>query len=144
MQDDSIEIKLISSDDIFSIVPLLRVLNTDISESILKKRLTEMVAQGYRCAGLYSNNELVGICGIWIITKYYSGRHVEPDNVMILPEYRSQKLGTILMDWVHQYAQSQGCTGSELNCYLDNKQGHRFWEKQGFEKIAFRFQKTLA
>ncbi|EQD69526.1 GCN5-related N-acetyltransferase, partial [mine drainage metagenome] len=39
--------------------------------------------QGYQCAGLYDDGRLIGICGLWILTKYYVGKHIEPDNVVI-------------------------------------------------------------
>jgi len=103
-----------------------------------------MVAQGYKCAGIYSNNSLVGICGLWILTKYYVGKHIEPDNVVILPEFRSGGIGAKLMSWVYEYGKSQGCIVSELNCYLSNAEGQRFWEKEGYQKIGYHYQKTLS
>lgn len=106
-------------------------------------RLEEMVNQGYRCVGLYESERLIGICGLWLLTKYYVGRHIEPDNVIILPEYRSRGLGTRLMAWVYDYARSLGCVASELNCYLPNEKAHEFWEKEGFEKFAYHFRKEL-
>jgi GNAT superfamily N-acetyltransferase len=92
-----IEIKLIANDQIFSIIPLLQTLNPAISEPILQERLIEMVDQGYQCAGVDYNEHLIGICGLWIMTKYYVGKHIEPDNVLILEEYRSNGLGKQLM-----------------------------------------------
>jgi GNAT superfamily N-acetyltransferase len=141
---DVINIRLIPSDEMFSIIPLLRLLNGAISEETLRERIREMVDQDYRCAGLFLNRQLVGICGLRIMTKYYVGRHVEPDNVIILPEYRSQGLGHCLMAWVHDYARSQGCVASELNCYISNVGGHSFWESEGYSAIAYHLQRALS
>ena len=140
---DIIEIRLIPSEEMHSIIPLLRVLNGAIPEATLRERLTEMAAQGYKCAGVFMDQKLVGICGLWILTKYYVGRHIEPDNIVILPEYRSQGIGHRLMAWVHDYAKSQGCVASELNCYLSNTRGHAFWESEGYKKIAYHFQRGI-
>lgn len=139
-----IEIRLIDASDLLTIVPLLRVLNDQIPAEILSQRLVEMREQGYRCAGAYRGDKLVGICGIWILTKYYVGRHIQPDNVMILPSYRSQGIGQKLLNWVEEYGRQQGCDASELDCYLPNKNGQKFWKNQGFEVIGYHYYKDLS
>ncbi len=137
------EIKLIAKDQLISIIPLIKQLNSTHSDTMLKTRLEEMVAQGYQCAGLYGNNQLVGICGMWIMTKFYVGKHIEPDNVFILPKYRQLGLGKKLLDWVYEYGKSQGCVASELNCYVSNETGNAFWEQEGYAKIGYHYQKSL-
>lgn len=140
---DDIKIALIPDADVLSIIPLLRVLNGTISEHTLRERLADMVAQGYKCAGSYLDGRLIGICGMWILTKYYVGRHIEPDNVVILPEYRSKGLGKRLLAWVYEYGRSQGCVASELNCYLTNERGQVFWEQEGYNKIGYHYQRAI-
>ena len=137
------EIKLIDKSDIHKIIPLLQLLNKELETTIIATRLDEMVKQGYQCAGIYHQEKLIGICGIWILTKYYIGKHIEPDNMVFLPEYRSQGLGKKLIEWIHQYGKSLGCVASELNCYLANERGQKFWQTEGYDKIAFHFQKKL-
>ncbi|UOA08525.1 GNAT family N-acetyltransferase [Methylobacter sp. S3L5C] len=140
---NSIKITLIASDQIFSIIPLLQTLNRTIAESVLQNRLSEMVEQGYQCVGIYSDKKLIGICGLWILTKYYVGKHIEPDNVVILEEYRGNGLGKQLMAWIYNYAKAQDCIASELNCYLTNEKGQQFWEKEGYKKIGYHYQKAI-
>lgn len=139
----SVNIKLIAQDQIFSIIPLLHALNPAISESVLRDRLNEMIGQGYQCVGLYYGDKLIGICGLWVLTKYYVGKHIEPDNVVILEEFRSQGLGQQLMAWVYGYAKSQGCIASELNCYVTNEKGQVFWENEGYTKIGYHYQRPI-
>jgi GNAT superfamily N-acetyltransferase len=137
------EIKLIPPDNLISITPLIKELNPTLDETTLKTRLEEMVAQGYRCAGMYIEGQLIGICGLWIMTKFYVGKHIEPDNVFILPEFRRQGFGRKLLEWVYDYGVSQGCIASELNCYISNESGNVFWEQEGFAKIGYHYQKPL-
>ena len=137
------EIKLIPPDNLISIIPLIQQLNPSVPETTLKTRLEEMITQGYQCAGLYSDDQLVGICGLWIMTKFYVGKHIEPDNVFILPEYRRLGFGKQLLEWVYDYGLSQGCVASELNCYVSNETGNAFWEREGFAKIGYHYQKPL-
>lgn len=134
---------LITKENIHSIIPLLKILDKNTSETLLISRLNEMLLQGYECVGIYENDKLIGTSGIWIRTKYYIGKHIEPDNVIILPEYRNQGIGEALMKWIYDYGQKQGCVGSELNCYISNDKGIKFWHNQDFKIIGFRFQKLF-
>ena len=135
--------QLIPKENIFSIIPLLQILNDAISEEVLKERLTEMIEKGYECVGVYEDDQLIGMCGLWILTKYYVGRHLEPDNVMILPEYRGKGIGEKMMQWVYEYGRSQGCIASELNCYVTNSAGQKFWANEGYRILGFHYQRKL-
>lgn len=139
----SYKISLIAEEDINSIIPLLVQLNPKISVKILEKRLEEMMQHRYQCVGVFDQNRLIGISGIWTLTKYYVGKHIEPDNVYILPEYRGRGIGKELMEWIFDYAKSIGCLASELNCYTKNKAGQDFWKSQGYEVVAYHYQKQL-
>ncbi|WP_298539288.1 GNAT family N-acetyltransferase [uncultured Aquimarina sp.] len=136
-------IKLIPKQDIEVVLPLLKELYPKITRITLKKRLAEMVFSGYECIGVYKNSELIGISGIWFLTKLYVGKHIEPDNVYILPEYQGKGIGNLLMNWIFEYAKSKNCIASELNCYTGNEEGQKFWEKQGYDLIAYHYQKKL-
>lgn len=135
--------KLVDSTDIFSIIPLLQLLNPAREEVLLKDRLTEMVERGYECLGVYDESRLVGICGLWILMKYYVGRHIEVDNVIIHPDYQGQGIGERMMAWMFDYGRSKGCIASELNCYTSNNGGNKFWHNQGYRILGFHYQKHL-
>ncbi len=49
--NDNMTIQMIPAGEIFSIIPLLSVLNNTIPEDLLRNRLLEMVGQGYQCHG---------------------------------------------------------------------------------------------
>jgi GNAT superfamily N-acetyltransferase len=137
------QIRLIPKDQLHIIIPFLRLLNNAITEETLQERLSDMMQRNYECAGVYDNDRLIGICGLWILNKYYVGKHIEPDNVMVLPEYRNKGVGEEMMAWVYEYGRSQGCIASELNCYVVNDKGIRFWLNQGYKIIGFHCQKQL-
>jgi GNAT superfamily N-acetyltransferase len=138
-----ISFKLLTESNKADIIPFLSLLNEKIGKDILESRLTEMFTQGYQCVGIYKTEKLVGICGLWIITKYYVGRHIEPDNVIIHPDHRGEGIGEALMQWIYDYAIAQNCIASELNCYVTNHGGQKFWINQGYKVIGFHYQKTL-
>jgi len=138
-----VDIRLIPSEEIKTIIPLLHVLNSAISDEVLDARLQEMVVQGYRCVGIFDGERLIGCAGLWMLVKYYVGRHLEVDNVIILPEYRGQGIGKRLMQWIYDYARENDCEASELNCYVGNAEGQKFWMNEGYRVIGFHYQKKL-
>ena len=139
-----ISFKLLAESDKDDIIPFLRLLNDKIAEDVLESRLAEMFAQNYKCVGVFKAGKLIGLSGLWIITKYYVGRHIEPDNVIIHPDHRGEGIGEAMMQWIYEYAVSQGCIASELNCYVSNHPGQKFWINQGYKAIGFHYQKILA
>jgi GNAT superfamily N-acetyltransferase len=140
---EGFKIEFISDEKIFSIIPLLLQLNDEVNFETLEKRLLEMIQNNYKCVGVYDNDRLVGISGLWILTKYYIGKHIEPDNVIIHPDYQGRGIGNLLFDWMHNYAISIGCKASELNCYVDNNDGVKFYLNKGYKLLGFHFQKTF-
>jgi GNAT superfamily N-acetyltransferase len=138
------QICLIPKNKMEDILPLVQMLNSNtVSLDILKKRLENMLENGYQCLGVYDNNKIIGICGIWVLQKFYVGKHIEPDNVFILPEYRSSGIGQQMIDWVFSYAREIGCDASEVNCYLKNERGLQFWKNQGYDAIGYHMQKIF-
>jgi len=139
----NIEIKLIPTENILSIIPLLKEINKITSEDILKQRLLEMTTQNYKCIGMYSNNELVGISGLWFLTRHYSGKTIEPDHVVINSKYRNKGLGKLLFKWIYNYAQSIGYEATELNTFIHNVKSHKFYENEGYKKLGFHYLKKF-
>jgi len=139
----SIEFKLIDRENMVSIVPLLLELDPGLSQNTVEQRLDQMLAQGYECAGIYDDSELVGICGIWTLIKYYVGKHLEPDNVYLRPAYRGQGIGALLQAWLESLAASRDCQALELNCYVTNTTGCEFWESVGYSQLGVHYQKMV-
>lgn len=133
----------LTKSDINSILPLVKLINKNCSDEELIQRFEEMFTQNYECIGAFLKNELIGICGLWYQTRHYSGRSVEPDHVVVLPEYRNQGLGRKLLAYCEKRAADKGYITMELNCYLENEKGQAFWEDLGFKKLGYHSIKPL-
>ncbi len=134
------KISFVPKNIMYTILPLLSELDPSISRDSMTKRLDDMINNGYECVGIYSENILIGICGIWTHYKYYVGKHIEPDNVYIKAEYQNLGAGKLLVNWLVDLAKARGCEAIELNCYQGNKRGNEFWLKNNFKKIASHYQ----
>lgn len=141
--NESVTIQFIPTQQLQEIIPFWQLLDNSLSDTILLERLEEMMAQGYKCVGIYDRDKLIGVSGIWILVKYYIGKHLELDNVIILPEYQNRGLGNQLYAWILAYAKSIKSNGIELNCYVNNHAAQRFWINQGLDIAGYHFQKKL-
>ncbi|APG64192.1 GNAT family N-acetyltransferase [Tenacibaculum todarodis] len=140
----SILIEPIASKDILQIMPLLQKLNIKTPKDILEKRVKEMASlANYECIGLFLNNQLVGISGLWYSTRHYIGKSAEPDHVIIDEVHRGKKLGKQFFSWINNYVKSKGCEAIELNTYVGNNQSHKFYYNEGYNIYGFHFLKVL-
>lgn len=140
---DSFTVKPIDRSNIFTIIPLLKILNSQTPESLLKKRLLEMVDQSYECIGLYDKDKLIGICGLWYSTRHYIGKSAEVDHVIIDDNYRNMGLGQIFFKWIYSYLIEKGCECTELNTFVSNRKSHKFYYNEGYEIFGFHMVKIL-
>jgi len=138
-----IEVRLIPNEEIRTIIPFLLLLKNGVDEVDLEKRIPAMLENNYICVGVYDGDKLIGISGVWILVKYYIGKHVEADNVIIHPDYQGKGIGKLLFDWIHKYAISIGCNASELNCYVHNNDAVKFYMNMGYELKGFHLQKRF-
>ena len=139
----SITIKIIAKEDIFEIIPLLDQLNENTPTALLKSRLLEMVTQNYECAVMYDGDKLIGICGIWYMTRHYIGKSMEVDHVVVDDTYRGQGLGKLFFEWIYNHAISKGCEASELNAYASNPKSHKFYYNEGSNIYGFHYLTVL-
>lgn len=136
-------IKIIPTNELTSIIPLLQQLNKTTPEHILNERLKDMSTQNYKCIGIYIENKLVGISGLWFLTRHYIGKTVEPDHVVIDENYRGKNLGKLLFEWIYNYAKEIGYEATELNAYTGNRKSHKFYLNEGYEIYGYHFIKVL-
>lgn len=140
---DKFNIKIIPKVDILSIIPLLSLLNTKTPRTILEERVLDMITQNYECVGIYLDKELIGISGLWTLTRHYLGKTIEPDHVIIHPDFRGKNIGKKLFDWIYNYAKQKDYEATELNAYTGNRKSHKFYINEGYEIYGYHFIKVL-
>ena len=140
---NEIQFKFIAPEDILVILPLMKKISTVKDEDLLKSRIIEMAGQNYKCLGIYDSNNLIGICGLWFLTRHYCGKTVEPDHVIIDDSYQGKGIGKMLFDWIFDFCRENGIEGTELNTYVENTRSHKFYYNLGYEILGYHFLKIL-
>lgn len=143
LNDKNIKIRFLEPDEIDLIVPMLAELNETIPLDILSFRAKEMMKENYKCVGIFDQLELIGMCGLWFMTRHYCGKSMEPDHVFIKREYRDHGLGNKLFEWLFEYASANKLEATELNTYVKNTRSHKFYYNLGYEILGFHFVKRF-
>lgn len=140
----SFKFTILSKEAIDEIIPLVEKLNNNsVSDDVLKQRFTEMFSQNYECAGVYFEEKLIGICGLWYCTRHYSGKSVEVDHVYIKDDYQGKGLGKVFFKWIYDYVKTKDCESIELNTYVGNSDSHKFYFNEGYKILGYHFFKKL-
>ena len=138
------EFNKILKEEIPRILPMIQnLMEHEFSDEILMERFGEMLSQNYECRGIFHEGKLVGVFGLWFMTRHYAGRSCEPDHIYIMEEYRGKGVGRKLFEIIYNYAKERGCETSELNSYVSNFRSHKFYLNEGYVIKAHHFVKKL-
>ena len=138
------QFKILNKEQFDGIIPLVFQLNEEkIEIQTLKERFADMKIQNYECAVAIHKDEIIGVCGIWYMTRHYIGKSAELDHVFIKPEHRGNGLGKSFMQWVTNYLRDKKILGLELNTYVQNYGSHKFYYNEGFQIKGYHFLKAL-
>ncbi|MDF2437962.1 MAG: hypothetical protein K0Q95_2338 [Bacteroidota bacterium] len=114
-----------------------------LTKEAYQKNLEAMIPSGYSQVGVFEGDTCIALSGFWINTKLYSGKYLEMDNVVVLPEYRSKGIGKLLCDWCENKAKANDCKTLMLDAYLENENAHKFYEREGYLKRGYHFLKHI-
>lgn len=144
MTSTSIHFRILTEKaEMLPLLPLIRQLNADVTADYYTVVLDDMLRHGYRMAAAYEGEDCLGLAGIWVASKIYSGKYLEMDNVVVAADHRSRGIGQLLTDFVTDLAHREGCQTMMLDAYLENDKAHAFYERAGFIRRGYHFIKPL-
>lgn len=140
----NISVRLLNQEEIRGIYPFIRQLNPDMAESTFHERLTQMLERGYNCAAAFDDSgTCLGISGFWVMCRFWCGKHIDIDNVVIDERFRNRGVGKRLIGWIEDWARKQGLSFAVLDSYTSNMDSHRFYFREGYVIRGFHFTKDL-
>ena len=130
--------------DSATIVPLANKLHPEIDAATFGGYLAAMFDYPtFHCFGLFQGDVLVAVTNGWITVRFYSGKQLEVDNVVVDPGLRSQGVGKLFFEGIQAWAEANDCKTIELNTYVANSKSHKFYFNEGYKILGFHFQKVL-
>ena len=99
-------------------------------------------SQEYICAVV--ENNIVGFGSFSVKNSLWqAGLICRVDELVVDKEYRGQGIGSKLLERITNMAKEKGCRMLELESAFDRTQAHKFYERNAFDKRAFRFSRQL-
>jgi GNAT superfamily N-acetyltransferase len=142
--NSTIAFSILSKNEIAIIAKLGKQLNPKLSEEELQDYLIQMFAfDHYICFGIFQDGQLIGISSGWTTIKFYSGKQLEVDNVIIDEAYQSKGIGKLFFEYIEDWAKKHSYKTIELNTYVQNSKSHKFYFNQGFTILGFHFWKQI-
>lgn len=142
---DEVILQPLQPGDLTAALELLAILNPSTPAAELEERTTAILANHphYQITGAYISGKLVGLCGAWIATKIWCGKYLELDNLIVHPDHRSAKIGTMFIQHFEKIAREEDCKILTLDSYTSNYPSHRLYHRLGMEIWGFHFVKPL-
>jgi len=133
-----------SVDEMLPHLGLIQQLTPSLAPDAYRDLLTAMVPHRYAMLAVFDGDACIGLSGYWIGHKLYCGRYLEIDNFVVDKAHRSRGIGKLLVDELIAIACEEQCAHIMLDAYLENTDGHRFYERHGFVKRGYHFIRPLS
>jgi GNAT superfamily N-acetyltransferase len=86
--------------------------------------------EGYRLAFIRRKRKVAAVAGFRVLSNLFWGRFCYVDDLVTDEQARSQGLGKELLDWLCEFARSEGCQRLELDSGVQRFAAHRFYLRQ--------------
>ena len=135
--------ELTERQDFLAMYPLIRQLNRDLSKNEFQHLLVQMLSQGYRAVGAFSQGRLVGVSGFWVGHRFWCRKFIDLDNVVVERKLRGNGIGKKLVAWVEREARRLRCQMMGLDSYTTAHPAHGFYFRRGYCILGYHFIKQL-
>lgn len=139
-----IDYKILTIKELDKIAVLGQQLNSKLTLDEIQSYLHQMFnQQNYMCFGVYLNDELIGVSSGWTTIRFYSGKQLEVDNVIIDANFQSKGIGYHFFQYIENWAKENDYKTIELNTYVQNSKSHKFYFNLGYSILGFHFWKKI-
>ena len=136
-------VELTSVAEMLEQLPTMKFLYPNMIMERYESFLNEMIPKAYKQIAVFEGNTCVGLTGLWVGTKLWTGKYLEIDNFVVHPDFRNQGIGKLLTDYIAEKAKEMQCTCIVLDAFTGNFPAHRFYYNQGYVPRGFHFIKTI-
>jgi len=129
--------------EIAACYPVMRELRPHLEEAEFPARVRRQEKDGYQLAFVRHPDGVVAVAGFRVSENLAWGRFLYIDDLVTLPTYRSEGIGSSLLAWLREYAIKQGCHQLHLDSGLQRIDAHRFYEREGLSATSYHFAENL-
>lgn len=135
---------IVTEADLHDVFPVLQQLRTKLSREEASSLFQKMKEENYTLFSLRNEeNEVVSLAGVAICTNFYNEKHVFVYDLVTAEAHRSKGYGNVLLSYVEKWGKEEGCSSIVLTSAFPRIDAHRFYEREGFNKVSYSFYKEL-
>ena len=124
--------------------PVMSQLRPHLDEAGYRARVERMRrTDGFRVIAAVRDGVVVGVAGVRPMELLYAGRILQIDDLVVDAGARSGGVGKALLDWVKAEAVRDGRDEVHLDSGMHRTDAHRFYDREGFERLGIHFRKPL-
>ncbi|MDZ5607683.1 GNAT family N-acetyltransferase [Bacillus pseudomycoides] len=126
------------------VLPVLQQLRTTLTKEEAQSLFCQMKEERYQLFSLYNEeNEVASLAGVAVCTNFYNKKHVFVYDLVTAEAHRSKGYGEVLLSYIERWGKEQGCTCIALTSAFPRIDAHRFYEREGYDKVSYSFHKEL-
>ncbi len=128
-----------SDDEITACFPVMVQLRPHLRPADFLPRIREQEAGGYRLAFLEADGRIATVAGFRFFQKLSPGHVLYVDDLVTDRDARSRGHGARMLAWLRAHAIEQSCSNFQLDCGVQRKDSHRFYQREGLTLSAYHF-----
>ncbi len=138
------DIKIIQDDkDIKKCFPIMQSLVNNLQKNTFLEKVKRKKSLWYNIVWLYKNDEIISL--IWFrFYEYFScGKFLIIDDFVTHEEYRNMWFGTIIFNWIIEYAKTNNCSEIQLDSNITRYKAHKFYMNMGMKITNHHFSLNI-
>lgn len=127
------------------VATLLTELGYPSTEADVRERLDRSLhSQTGYCVVAQSGSEVIGLISAELVPYFPNGSTIcRVTSLVVSPRHRGRGVGEKLIAAAAGFARDRQCSGIEVTSAERRVDAHRFYQKLGFSRTAFRFFRAL-
>jgi GNAT superfamily N-acetyltransferase len=119
--------------------PVMAQLRPQYSMDQFVAQVEEQMQQGYHLAYLIDETVIKSVAGFRIMQNLAWGSFLYVDDLVSDKKYRHSGAGTVLFEWLVDYAKYNQCRQLHLDSGVQRHQAHRFYIRRGMDISGHHF-----
>ncbi|PEA82276.1 GNAT family N-acetyltransferase [Bacillus pseudomycoides] len=133
-----------SEDQLDAVLPVLQQLRTALTKEEAQFLFRQMKEERYQLFSLCNDaDEVVSLAGVAVCTNFYNKKHVFVYDLVTVGAHRSKGYGKALLSYIEEWGVEKGCSSVVLTSAFPRVDAHRFYEREGYDKVSYSFHKKL-
>ena len=136
--------EVVTEEQLHEVLPVLQQLRTKLSKEETSSLFRNMKEENYKLFSLRNeNDEVVSLAGVAICTNFYNKKHVFVYDLVTAEAHRSKGHGKVLLSYIENWGKENECESIVLTSAFSRIDAHRFYEREGYDKVSYSFYKEL-